>query len=206
MDKDAFDKAIALGKSRSDCGPENIDTLVKVIRDSINIPGDIVEIGSYKCGATIAMAAASKYYALPKTRAKNIWAFDLFGGLPYGKDQIGFEYLANTDFWEICDAIRPYGNIKLIKGVHEETVPKFPVLPISVIFLDSDFYSSHIVSLRYLWPMLSPGGSIVFHDWRLPEVRQAVKEFFTLKEKSKCSYLDCFLSESQNMGLIRKKI
>jgi O-methyltransferase len=204
MNKQEFDNAVVVGKSRSDCGPENIDTLVKIIRESVNIPGDIAEMGSYKGGATIAMAAAALYYlSFP---VKRVYAFDLFGGLPYGEFQVGFEYLADTDFEEIKEAFKPYSNIVTVKGTHEVTVPNWESRPLSLIFMDSDFYSSHMVCLKYLWPMLSPGGSIVFHDWRLDEVKQAVKEFFDIRERRKCDYLDCFLSESQNMGLIRKRI
>jgi hypothetical protein len=208
MQKQQFEEAIAIGKKRSDCGPENIDTLVKIIRESIDIPGAIAELGSYKCGATIAMAAASQYYALPNTPCKNVWAFDLFGGLPYGPNQNGFQSLGNTDFKEIMEACKPYA-INFIKGVHEETVPAWAQSyprKLSLIFMDSDFYSSHVVCLKYLWPMLSPGGSIVFHDWKFADVQKAIKEVFDMREKRKCDYFDQMIAESQNMGLIRKKI
>lgn len=206
MTEQQFMNAIAIAKSRSDCEPQNIDTLARIISETTDIPGDIAELGCYKGGATIAMAAAASFFT--SKEPKYVYAFDLFGGLPYGDKQSGFESLGNVDFDEIQSAWAPYKNIIPIRGVHEQTVPTFGPRPLSLIFMDSDFYSSHVVCLKHLFPMLSRGGSMVFHDWQFQEVQQAIKEYFQAnpREKYKCDYFDMFIAESQNMGLIRKRI
>lgn len=157
--------AIAIAKERSDCAPENIDTLVQLVQSVESIKGDIVECGSYKCGSTIAMAASTSKY---------IFGFDTFEGLPYSDG--GFENFADVDFDEVLRAIHPYTNIVLFKGKHEETVGKFTPRPISMLFMDSDYYQSHLICLKHFVPMLTDGGKIVFHDYGFPSVRQAVKE------------------------------
>lgn len=165
-----YEDAITLAKYRSDCDAACIDALIGFVRDTRDVEGDIVEAGSYKCGATIAIAATSP--------EKTVYAFDVFGGLPYGEDQRGFENFATNDYKEVLDAIHPFPNIMTIVGTHEETIPVFANWrePLSLIFLDSDFYSSHKVVLEKLYPLLSSGGRIVFHDWYFDGVQQAVRE------------------------------
>jgi hypothetical protein len=186
-------EAIALGKSRSDCEPKNIDTLVRIVNETETIPGDIVECGSYRCGATIAMAAANP--------DKWVFAFDVFGGLPYGESQAGFDNFAKNNINEILEAIRPFENIILIRGRHEETVPDCKLKSISLLFMDSDFYESHAVCLSHFWPLLSSGGVIVFHDWSFPGVQKAVAEFIPADA---CQFIGT-LADSPNMGCIVKK-
>jgi len=169
-----FQEAIELAKSRSDCHPNNIIDLTKAVSHVTHIPGDIVEVGSYKCGASIAMAATVLEYQRTPRVEKRVYAFDTFGGLPYGEG-VGFENFANTDWEEIKETVKPF-EIVLVRGKHEDTIPTFPPRPLSLIFMDSDHYSSHQVALTHFWPMLSHDGIVVFHDWAFPGVQAAVNE------------------------------
>ncbi len=157
---------IELAKQRSICHPNNIDTLVRIVNELKSVSGDIVECGSYKCGTTIALTADP---------LKKVYAFDMFGGLPYGEGA-GWEHLGDGNFEEIQSVTVQFPNIVLVRGRHEETIPKFPNQPVSLIFMDSDFYASHKVCLEHLWPMLSSGGMVVFHDWAFECVQQATFE------------------------------
>lgn len=186
-----FDDAIALAKSRSDCEPKNIDTLVRVARETAHLPGNIAECGSYRCGATIAMSVADPL--------KSVYAFDLFGGLPYG--QVGFENFADSNFEEIEQVTKPF-SIILVRGKHEETVPEFaePIFKWSMIFMDSDHYESHKVCLTTLWPNLCSGGYVVFHDPSFEGVRKAIMELIPPSEIARAGNF----SDSKNMGYIVK--
>lgn len=183
-----FQEALALAKSRSDCAPSNLDSLVALIRelDAAGVPGHIVECGSYKCGATVALAAASP--------DRVVWAFDLFGGAAYPGE--GFENFRDADLREIQEATEPFWNIILVVGRHEEMVPKYRGA-IALLFLDSDFYESHLVCLQFLWPQLSPGAVVVFHDPSFEGVQKAIRAteagFETLEE----------VPGSPNMKMIR---
>lgn len=190
----SFDEAVTLAKSRTDCHPDNIDTLVRIVKETRDIPGDIAECGSYKCGATIAMASAAPSW-------KRVYAFDLFGGLPYRS--VGFENFQDADFKEILDVTSSFKNIVLLKGPHEVVVPQFSryrYFPLSLIFMDSDHYESHKVCLTHLWPMLSPGGMVVFHDWSFEGVQAAINRVLGSVENVNHLY-----PESANMGFIVKK-
>jgi len=185
-----FEDAIALAKSRSDCEPKNIDTLVRIAKETAHIHGSIAECGSYRCGSTIALAVAN-----PK---KKVFAFDLFGGLPYG--EVGFENFKDADFKEIWAATGPFTNIILVSGKHEDTVPDFAFNNWSMIFMDSDYYESHKVCLSTFWPKLSSGGYVVFHDPTFEGVQKAIKETIPDIEVAEKGVLP----DSKNMGYIIK--
>jgi Macrocin-O-methyltransferase (TylF) len=182
---------IEFGKGRSDCSREQLDLLLTFVSAIRHISGDIVEVGSWKCGASIAMAATC--------HEKYVFAFDLFGGLPYGEGK-GFENFASADWDEIVQATKPFRNLHLMRGQHEITVPAFASFgkPISLIFLDSDHYLSHHVTLLSLCPLLSKGGLIVFHDWTFPEVQKAVTEICKPEE------YQTLHGNLLNMGALRK--
>jgi hypothetical protein len=181
---------IAWGKTRSDCAPEQIDLLLQVVEETKNVAGDILEVGSYRCGATVAMAASNP--------AKNVYAFDLFGGLPY-PEHPDFRSFGETDFEEIAGVVRNFPNIVLVRGRHELTVPEFAkaAKPVSLLFMDSDFYSSHLVSLLNFWPLIPLGGAVVFHDWTFEDVQLAVKQTI--------NPADCvYRGSSVNMGMVMR--
>lgn len=186
-----FEDAIVLAKSRSDCEPKNIDTLVRIVRETSALPGNIAECGSYRCGATIAMAAADPL--------KAVYAFDLFGGLPYGA--VGFENFADSNFEEIERIVAPF-SIILVRGKHEDVIPEFsePVFKWSMIFMDSDHYDSHKVCLSTFWPNLCSGGYVVFHDPSFEGIQQAIKE--TIPEGEVAA--KGFFEDSKNMGYMVK--
>lgn len=169
-----------------------MDALLDALEEVRHISGDIVEIGSYNCGATIAMAASTD---------KMVYAFDLFGGLP-PYHNTNFQNFANADWDEIIAACSPFQNITLVRGLHEMTVPAFVKAkqdPIALLFMDSDHYSSHLVSLINLWPLVSVGGLAVFHDWSFEDVQLAITQ--TIKKELPYSWS---WRATAGMGIIRK--
>jgi cephalosporin hydroxylase len=183
-------EGVEYGRSRADTAPAQLDLLLEFVRETEEIPGDIVEVGSWKCGCSIAMAASTR---------RKVYAFDTFGGLPYGNGH-GFENFSGTSYYEIRTATAPYINLQLVRGMHELTIPKHPKSPISLIYLDSDHYSSHHVTLKTLAPLVSPGGMIVFHDWTFPEVQKAVHAALDLGEFEQWNRENML-----DMGALRRK-
>ena len=180
MTEQEFQAEIKLGKSRSACAAEHIDGLIEIVKSIKDVPGYIVEVGSYRGGATIALAAASAYYCNP---VKSVLGLDTFTGFPQPSqfDAHKFGEFGNANFQEVKEATSHLPNIQLIQGMHEETIPKLDHRPISLLFLDSDLYQSHLISLQHFWPNISKGGFVVFHDITTADcmgVAQAVNDFF----------------------------
>lgn len=170
---------LLLGQNRSACTPGHLQGLINLVGLVKDVPGDIVEIGSYKCGSTIILAAASESCS----PSKKVFAFDTFSGMPavteFDQHQAGD--FGDVSFEEVQSVTKSLPNIHLIQGRHEDTIPVFPHNPISLLFLDSDLYQSHIVSLKHFWPDISEGGCVVFHDWNTADclgVKKAISEFF----------------------------
>ena len=72
-------------------------------------------------------------------------------------------------------------NVKLIKGRVEETLLVRKNLPkkISILRLDTDFYSSTKVELNILYPRLVTGGVLIIDDYGFWKgARKAVDEYF----------------------------
>lgn len=151
---------------------DQLETLVALVKHVRGIPGDIVEIGAWKCGTTVHLADADWQ--------KTVYAFDLFGGMPY-PDTTEFQNFADVDFESIKQLVSNLPNIMLVRGRHEETIPLFARYrrPISLLYMDSDWYSSHMVALEHLAPLVSANGLIVFHDWQFPMVQQAAVDILT---------------------------
>lgn len=174
-----FQAAIAIAKNRSVCQHKQIDVLCQLVELVRDVSGDIIEIGAFRCGASIALAAASSVYS----ESKKVFAFDSFSGMPATSkfDQHIAGQFADLDYEEIQQATKEFSNLVLVPGYHEDVVPAFPHIPISVLFLDSDLYESHRVSLKHFWNDLVEGGIAIFHDVGTMDCRgvaKAVEEFF----------------------------
>jgi predicted O-methyltransferase YrrM len=175
---------------RTDCSLEEVAILSNLVAETESLAGVIVECGSYQGGTAMSMARVTR---------RPIYCFDVFGGYPYGKGT-DFDRFSDADFEEVIRAVSHYPNIQLIRGRHEDMVPGFQ-RRISLLFMDSDFYSSHKVCLTHFWPQIPSGGVAVFHDWDFREVQQAIKECIPFSERQ--SETDG-IPPYKKMGYIRK--
>lgn len=177
---------------QSDANQYHLGFIFEMLREVAHVHGDIVEIGSWKCGTSGAIAATWP--------DRTVWAFDLFGGVPYGLAK-PWDYFGGTDWEEIKATAANFPNLQLVRGLHEETVPEFAKRggPIALLYMDSDHYSSHKVSLEHLAPLVSPEGIILFHDWFFKEVQQAIAETLNTDEWKMMDGRDL-----HGMGALRK--
>jgi O-methyltransferase len=165
---------------------DNIQFCVtEVIRRSV--PGDLIETGVWRGGATIFMRAVLKAYD-DTTRA--VWVADSFRGLPppSGKYQAdsGDLHWTRPELAVSVDDVRAnfarYGllddQVKFLEGLFQDTLPSAPIDQLAVVRLDGDMYESTIVALEELYPKLSPGGFLIVDDYgALKGCRQAVDDY-----------------------------
>jgi O-methyltransferase len=154
-----------------------------------DIPGDLVECGVWRGGASILMRAVLAAYA-DETRC--VWLADSFAGVPppdaanYKADKgirldraAGVlavpesEVRANFQRYGLLD-----GRVRFLPGWFKDTLHDAPIDRIAVLRLDGDLYESTIQSLDALYPRLSPGGFCVIDDYHALEAcRQAVADY-----------------------------
>lgn len=172
-----------IGKKRMD----NILFCAKQVLKN-DIPGDFVETGVWRGGATIFMRAILKAYA---DKSRKVWVADSFAGLPppnpkdYPADKgCNFnecKYLA-ISLDNVKSNFAKYGlldnQVIFLKGFFSETLPTAPIETISLLRLDGDLYESTMDALTNLYPKLSIGGYIIIDDYGvLLPCKKAVQDY-----------------------------
>lgn len=165
---------------------ENVLYCAKQILEH-GIPGDFIETGVWRGGATIFMRAILKAYDV---RDKKVWVADSFEGLPVpnekayplDKDDIHhtFDELKVT-----LDAVKNnFGNydllddqVRFLKGWFKDTLPSAPIEKLSLVRLDGDMYESTMDAMVNLYPKLSPGGFLIVDDYCIEMCRKAIADY-----------------------------
>jgi O-methyltransferase len=153
-----------------------------------NVPGDLIETGVWRGGATIFMKALLHDAGITD---RNVWVADSFQGLPkpnpdkYAADKGDLhdtkEELA-IPLEVVQNNFRKYNllddNVKFLKGWFKDTLPVAPIEKLSIIRLDGDMYESTMDGLVNLYHKLSKGGFIIIDDWgAVKACKQAVLDF-----------------------------
>jgi len=175
----------------------------EMFRKVVDLPGDIVELGVFRGSSLMTWANLLEIRNMGD-RQKQVFGFDNFGGFRelHAKDgredrrvdkvDGGFDGSAYEKALE--DAIRVFDSdrfiphkprVKLIKGDIEKTVPQFvrdtPGLRICLIHFDCDVYVPTRVGLEHFWPLIVPGGVVIFDEYGIRPWEgesKAVDEFF----------------------------
>lgn len=154
------------------------DCIVDVVDKGI--PGDLIETGVWRGGATIFMQGALK--ALGATDRK-VWVADSFEGLPepdaerfpieakthhgqtmkksYNHFAVGLEQVRNnfTAFGLLDE------NVHFLEGWFKDTLPSAPIDTLAIMRLDGDYYESTMDGLTNLYGKLSIGGYAIIDDY-----------------------------------------
>jgi hypothetical protein len=192
---------------------DNIENcIVDILRH--RVPGDLIETGVWRGGATIFMRGALKAYGVSD---RLVWVADSFEGLPApdperfpleSKAQAGpviqkvyHNFAASLE--EVRHNFAAYklldDQVKFLKGWFKDTLPAAPISALSLIRLDGDFYESTRDGLNYLYDRLSIGGYVIVDDYGEDSwtyCRKAVDEFRSARRiedaliavDSRCSY------------------
>jgi len=152
------------------------------------IPGDILEAGVWRGGASIMARAVLASYGVTDRR---IIVADSFEGLPPPSEEFPAdagadlhthpelavsleEVHANFDRFGLLDE-----QVVFLKGLFRDTMPLVDAEALAVLRLDGDMYESTIGPLVHLYDRLSPGGWVIVDDYRLVSCcQEAVRDFF----------------------------
>jgi len=148
-----------------------------------NVPGDFVETGVWRGGATIMMRAVLAAY---EVKDRRVFAADSFAGFPeQGAVDSNFTVGGVSDFTVSLEDVKAnfarYGlldeQVVFLEGLFSDTLPKAPIERIAVLRLDGDLYESTRDGLA-LYSKLSRGGTLIADDYFLFEgQRKAIDEF-----------------------------
>jgi O-methyltransferase len=169
-------------------GLERLNNLERCIVDVIReeVPGDLIETGVWRGGATIFMRAVLEAYG---DEDRIVWGADSFEGLPketrHPADQayqLWRRPRLSISLDEVKENFARYGfldqRVRFLEGWFDETLTKAPIEKLSLLRLDGDFYESTMVALEALYSKLSVGGFLIVDDYHaLQGCRMAVDEF-----------------------------
>ena len=167
---------------------DNIQFCIEhILKDGV--PGDLIETGVWRGGATIFMRGVLKAYG---DTTRKIWAADSFQGLPkpqpgvWRDDERGRLWKFGTTLAVPLEQVRAnferYGllddQVRFLPGWFRDTLPSAPIERLALMRLDGDMYESTMDALRALYPKLSSGGFCIIDDYYAQSgQRQAVNEY-----------------------------
>ena len=171
-------------------GLRRLDNLQQCITDIIRqrVPGDLLEAGAWRGGATIFMRAVLKVYG---ETGRTVWVADSFRGLPkpneekYPKDSgiylWAFKHLA-VSVDDVKQNFAKYGlldgEVRFLVGWFRDTLPTAPIERLALLRLDGDLYESTMDTLRALYAKVSNGGYVIVDDYfSVDTCRAAVDDF-----------------------------
>jgi O-methyltransferase len=154
----------------------------EVFKLPATVVGSLVEAGCFKGGssAKLSIVAALSH--------RKLIVCDSFEGIPGNSEEHGTtlfgggavfragDYRGDLD--EVKGNVRDYGEIDVctfIKGYFENTLTSFREA-VAAAYIDVDLASSTRTCLKYLWPLLVPGGVIFSQDGHLPLVLDVLRD------------------------------
>jgi O-methyltransferase len=161
---------------------EMLSFITTILTTPREVPGCIVEAGCYKGGGT------AKFSLAAKLARRQLVVFDSFEGLPENREMHDQTIFGETPNFqkgryygalnEVRSNVSEYGALdvcRFIKGWFCDTMPAFTE-PVAAIYLDVDLVASTKTCLKYLYPLLSPGGYVYSQDGHLPLITQVLQD------------------------------
>ena len=174
----------------------------ELFRLTLEIPGDIAELGVFRGLGLFTWANLLETYAIGD-RTKIVYGFDNWRGFTKLSPEDGhkveqlqkveggfspeayFEELKNAiDIFDADRFVSWKKRIKLVEGEIEKTVPDFVSentgVRFSFVHFDCDLYTPTKAALNALYPKVSRGGVIIFDEYSIADwagETQAVDEF-----------------------------
>jgi len=175
------------------CGIANLGrylTIYDIFRQTLTVPGDIAEFGSWR-GSNL-MFLAKTLQLLAPNNSKSVHCFDSFEGLTnfsasdsVDPNALKGQYKGSLEELQECiDLYKLNDTIEIHKGYVENTLPallaKREELTFSFVYCDVDLYDGTKAILEHVHPRLSKGGVFVLDEWKYENFQgetKAVREF-----------------------------
>jgi O-methyltransferase len=170
----------------------NIRECVETVLED-GVPGDLIETGAWRGGATIYMRAI---LAAHEVTDRRVWVADSFQGLPKpdaeryphdaGDQHHTRDELAVSEE-QVRENFRIYGllddQVRFLAGWFADTLVNAPIDKLAVLRLDGDMYGSTMVALENLYDKVTPGGFVIVDDYgAVSACARAIEDFRTQRD------------------------
>lgn len=191
-------------------GVHKLDWLQAILEGLISdgVPGDVVECGAWRGGASIFSKGVVD--VLDPKGARKIFLADTFVGFPAADDDVDTNGWAYQNFnvggsAAVIATMKRYGvfdeNVVVAAGLFNETLPLLPTEQIALLRMDCDMYRSTIQALTILYDKVSVGGIVVHNNWQYTSARAAVIDF---RRDKQIEHLPLHLVDGNAMAWIKE--
>lgn len=193
----AFDKIYVSGLLATVTCPtpvrrrDRLMLLVELLRDTTNVPGEVVECGCYRGLSSYLLCSYLRHWD-NRFDGRGYHIFDSFQGLsePTEDDEIPDDWMHAKSIQamikpgnfaatleQVTASLREFPGISFHPGWIPLSFRGLPEACYRFVHVDVDLYDPTLDSFEYFYPRLSDGGMIVCDDYGWPGARQAVEEF-----------------------------
>ena len=171
-----------IGRKRID----NLHACLELVRTR-QIPGDLIETGVWRGGATIFMRGYLQAYGISD---RLVWVADSFEGVPPSTlpQDMGVDLSKSTNpFLAVSlDEVKSYfaryelldDQVRFLPGWFRDTLTDAAIGRLAILRLDGDLYESTMDALTALYPKVSAGGFVIVDDYYTnPTCEAAVHDF-----------------------------
>lgn len=167
------EQKLSIGVDIEDCG-----RIMNAIAESYLVEGAIAEVGVAEGGSAAIIATINQVI-----NKKPIYLFDTFAGLPVvGKYDVESAFSKGqyfADYKRVKEFFKRYKEVKIYKGIFPKSGKWVAEKMFSFVHLDVDLYKSTYESLDFFWPRITPGGTLISHDYQTEKgVKQAFDDYF----------------------------
>jgi O-methyltransferase len=162
---------------RSLVDPDRLLNLAQFMRTTINLAGDVAEIGVYRGGTAKLIAQM-----MP---TKIVHLFDTFEGMPEVDSKIDLHKkgdFSDTSLEAVKEYLSGINNVQYYKGLFPETSKPVENKKFCFVHIDVDIYTSVIDCCNFFYPRMTPAGIMIFDDYGFftcPGAKKAVEDFFS---------------------------
>lgn len=170
-------------------GVRRLDNLQACVVDVLEkgVPGDLIETGVWRGGASIFMRAVLRAYGITD---RTVWLADSFQGLPKPRPEhpadAGDEHWTQPFLAVSLDEVKRNfarydlldDRVRFLEGWFSDTLPSSPIEQLAVLRADGDMYGSTMDVLDALYAKVSVGGFVIIDDYgEIAQCRAAVEDF-----------------------------
>jgi macrocin-O-methyltransferase TylF-like protien/glycosyl transferase family 2 len=174
-------------------GRRRLDDLERCVHTVIDegIPGDLMECGVWRGGASILMAGVLE---ARRVGDRLLWVADSFAGMPEPHpdtdEGLDLTPARNPDLAVGLDEVKAnfarFGllgeHVRFLPGWFRDTLPGAAVERLALLRLDGDLYSSTMDVLRNVYDKVTTGGFVIVDDYgALPQCQRAITDFRTAR-------------------------
>ena len=153
-------------------------------RAAKRLPGALAEVGVYRGGSAMILAAAKG--------AATLHLFDTFSGMPETDPShdgvFSADMFKDAELNAVRERLAPWSSVEFHPGLFPDSTKDLdPTLQFKLANIDVDIRSSTLACLQYFYPRTVRGGFLILHDYNdsgVPGTKAAVDEFMVDKPES----------------------